>query len=144
MGPIHIDLEQDLPIVTHLGSPPTLASHFSATIWEASKVSGSAPSRPHRKKEKIKAKMSNRVHVMTNFCRVHQAANSLWQICWEIMGSQPPHTINNFISQLSQLSLTLLEARYHDAIERLLEKKERQHAVLEMPLERRLEWLYCL
>lgn len=146
LGPVRDDLEQDPPVVTKLGLPPTLAT--PPPQYGKREVDGSAPSQPHCKKENIEAEMFEFVRAMTNFCKVHSGASSSQFTMGNMLGnsevSHHPRTINKFIHWLSELSLSLLESRYHEAIEQLLENKERQHAFLRMPTERRLKWLYHL
>lgn len=67
-GAIHVDLEQDLHVVTHLSHTPSpLSIGVLTPKWEG--VFG--PSMRRRKKERIEVEMSDHVRVMTNFCNVH-------------------------------------------------------------------------
>ncbi|KAB1222630.1 hypothetical protein CJ030_MR2G003651 [Morella rubra] len=107
-------------------------------------VDGSVTSQNRRKRERIEAEMSDCVRAMTNFCKVHLATSSshVGNMSENSEMSQPPCTITKCIRWLSELSPPLPKSQYHAAIDRLLDNKERQLAFLEMPLERRLEWLY--
>ncbi|KAB1217110.1 hypothetical protein CJ030_MR4G021211 [Morella rubra] len=143
-GPVHVDLEQDPPIITQMGSPPTQATLSPRTVRGKRVVDGSGTSQNPRKREKIEAEMFDCVRAMTNFCKVHSATsgNPVGNMSENSGMSQPPRTITTCIRWLSELSPPLPELQYHAAIDRLLDNKERQLAFLEMPPERRLEWLY--
>ncbi|KAB1200808.1 hypothetical protein CJ030_MR0G006217 [Morella rubra] len=144
MGHVHVDLEQDPPVITQMGSPPTQATLSPQTVHGKRVVDGSGTSQNRRKREKIEAEMSDCVRAMTNFCKVHSATSGshVGNMSENSGMSQPPRTITKCIRWLSELSPPLPELQYHAAIDRLLDNKERQLAFLEMPPERRLEWLY--
>ncbi|KAB1199985.1 hypothetical protein CJ030_MR0G008814 [Morella rubra] len=146
LGDVQVDLEQDPPVVTQMGTSPALAT--PSPRYGKRATDGSTPSQNRRKKEKIEAEMSDCVRAMTNFCKVHSSASGSQFTVVNMSGNseftQPPCTITKCIRWLSELSPPLPESQYHEAIDRLLENKERQLAFLEMPPERRLEWLYCL
>ncbi|KAB1201623.1 hypothetical protein CJ030_MR0G002597 [Morella rubra] len=131
MGPVHVDLEQDPPVITQMGSPPTQATLSPRTVRGKRVVDGSGTSQNPRKREKIEAEMSDCVRAMTNFCKVHSATSGshVGNMSENSGMSQPPRTITKCIRWLSELSPPLPEL-------------QAQLAFLEMPPERRLEWLY--
>lgn len=107
------------------------------------------PSMRRRKKERIEVEMSDRVRVMTNFCNVHtnlsidpnvrgeKASGNSW-----VSPCERPLSV--CIHWLSDLTPPLQEPLYHAAIDHLLENKDIQYVFIEMPPERRLEWLHQL